>query len=340
MKAKAIPALKRIGGTLMLPALMYLAMMWLCYANGKTYFGTVRMWRTLIVDIAVSISCAMGIGLQFKSGRFDFSGGAIMLLSAIIAGNLAIQAGNDILLMGVLCVICCLAFSLIVALFYVIARVPIIITTIGFALLYESLTCLIFGGTGINIISNMTLRRFSTYPSAIIPMLAAIALYAGYSYLTTSGRQAVLLANNQQSAINIGVDEKRNVIVSYVYSGLIFGMATIVWIAKARHDASYTSMSTVGELFSNILPVFIGLMVARFCGDTLGIIVGSVTLCLLSYALSAVFANVLGSAISSITMGVFILVINVVSAQGRSMLRALGGLLIRNTKNGGYKNED
>ena len=35
----------------------------------------------------ISISCAMGIGLQFKNGRFDFSGGAIMLLSAIIAGR-------------------------------------------------------------------------------------------------------------------------------------------------------------------------------------------------------------------------------------------------------------
>ena len=70
-----------------------------------------------------------------------------MLLGAIIAGNTAVRAGNNLLLMFVLCVGCCLALSMLVALFYVYARVPIIITTIGFALLYESITCLIFDGT-------------------------------------------------------------------------------------------------------------------------------------------------------------------------------------------------
>ena len=327
MKKNLVSALKRIGGTLMLPVIMYLAMMWLCYANGKMYFGTDKMWRTLIVDIAVSISCAMGIGLQFKNGRFDFSGGAIMLLSAIIAGNIARNMDNNLGLMVVLCVVCCVVFSLLVALFYVLARVPIIITTIGFALLYESITCLVFDGTGINIISNMTLRKFATYPAVIWPLIGVIALYAIYSYLTTSGRQATLLANNQQSAVNIGIRENRNVIVSYVFSGLIFGLATVIWIAKAKHDAAYSSMMTVGQLFSNILPVFIGLMLARFCGDTIGIIMGSITLCLLSYALNAVFASTLGSAISNICMGSFILIINVVNAQGRNMLKAIGKLL-------------
>jgi len=327
MKKNLVSALKRIGGTLMLPVIMNLAMMWLCYANGKMYFGTDKMWRTLIVDIAVSISCAMGIGLQFKNGRFDFSGGAIMLLSAIIAGNIARNMDNNLGLMVVLCVVCCVVFSLLVALFYVLARVPIIITTIGFALLYESITCLVFDGTGINIISNMTLRKFATYPAVIWPLIGVIALYAIYSYLTTSGRQATLLANNQQSAVNIGIKENRNVIVSYVFSGLIFGLATVIWIAEAKHDAAYSSMMTVGQLFSNILPVFIGLMLARFCGDTIGIIMGSITLCLLSYALNAVFASTLGSAISNICMGSFILIINVVNAQGRNMLKAIGKLL-------------
>lgn len=327
MKSKAVSLLKRLGGTLMLPLIMYFAMMILCYSNGKMYYGTMRMWRTLIVDIAVSVTCAMGIGLQFRSGRFDFSGGAIMLLGAIIAGNTAVRAGNNLVMMFVLCVACCLALSMLVALFYVYARVPIIITTIGFALLYESITCLIFDGTGVNIISNMTLRVFSTYPMVLIPLLAAVGLYAFYCYFTTSGKKAVLLANNQQAAVNIGISERRNVLVSYAFSGLIFGFATVIWIAGSKHDAAYTSMSTVSELFSNILPVFIGLMVAGFCGDTIGTIVGAVTLCLLSYALNAVFANTLGTAISNICMGVFILVINVVSAQGRKLLSAIGRML-------------
>ena len=306
----------RIVGTLALPVAMYLIMMILCYSSGKMYFGTWNMWKTLIVDIALSVTCAMGIGLQFKCGRFDFSGGAIMLLSSIIAGNIALKMGNNVVMMCLLCVVCCVVFSLLVAIFYVYGRIPIVITTIGFAMLYESVTCLIYGSRGINIVSNMTLRVFSTYPWVIAPMVLAIAIYAFYSYCTVSGKQARLLANNQQAAVNIGIKEKKNVIVSYAFSGLIFGFATIIYIANAMHRAATTSMSTVGELFSNILPVFVGLIVGAFCGDTIGTIVGSLTLCLMSWGLKAVFSDELGAAICTICMGVFVLVINTIGAQG------------------------
>ena len=314
MKRKTL--LTRIVGTLALPVAMYLIMMILCYSNGKMYFGTWNMWKTLIVDIGLSLTCAMGIGLQFKCGRFDFSGGAVMLMSAIIAGNIARSMDSSVFMMTVLCIVCCLVLSLLVALFYVYGRIPIVISTIGFALLYESLTCLIFQGRGINLVSNMTLRVYYTYPYVLIPMVIGIALYAFYSYCTVSGKQSQLLANNQQAAVNIGVKEKKNVIVSYVFSGLIFGMATLIYIANGQHRGAYSSMATVGELFTNILPVFIGLIISGFCGDTIGIIVGSLSLCLMSYGLKAVYSDELGAAISTICMGVFILLINVIGSQG------------------------
>ena len=319
MKRKSVAS--RIIGTLALPVAMYLIMMALCFSNGKMYFGTWNMWKTLIVDIALSVTCAMGIGLQFKCGRFDFSGGSIMLLTSIFAGNIAMKMGDSVPMMIVLCIVGCVAMSVLVALFYVYGRIPIVITTIGFAMLYESVTCLIYGGRGINIVSNMTMRIFSAYPWVIVPMMAAIAIYAFYSYCTVSGKQARLLANNQQAAVNIGVKEKKNVIISYVFSGLIFGCATVIYIANGMHRAASTSMATVGELFSNILPVFIGLIVGTFCGDTIGTIVGSLTLCLMSYGLKAVYSDELGAAISTICMGVFVLVINTIGAQGGNITK-------------------
>lgn len=319
MKRKS--PVSRIIGTLALPVAMYLIMMALCFSHGKMYFGTWNMWKTLIVDIALSVTCAMGIGLQFKCGRFDFSGGSIMLLTSIVAGNVALRMGNNVPMMIVLCLAGCVVMSVLVAIFYVYGRIPIVITTIGFAMLYESVTCLIYGGRGINIVSNMTLRVFSAYPWVVVPMVVAIAIYAFYSYCTVSGKQARLLANNQQAAVNIGVKEQKNVIVSYVFSGLIFGCATIIYIANGMHRAASTSMATVGELFSNILPVFIGLIVGTFCGDTIGTIVGSLTLCLMSYGLKAVYSDELGAAISTICMGAFVLIINTIGAQGGNIVK-------------------
>ena len=321
--------IKRVAGTLALPVVMYIVMMIACYANGKMYFGTWAMWRVLIVNIAVSVTCAMGIGLQFKCGRFDFSGGGIMLVTAIIAGNVAKSFDSNPVVFFVLCIGISVVLSVIVSLVYVYGRLPIVIATIGMALLYESITCLIYGGAGANFVANMKLKVFSTFPAALLPFIAAVAVYAFYSYFTTTGKQAAALANNQQAAVNIGIREIRNVIISYVFSGIIFGLASVIYATTGLHKAAFSSMATVGELFTNILPVFIGLMVGVFCGDTLGILVGSVTLCLMSYGLTAVFSAEMGTAISTICTGVFILAINVVSAQGSSWVRAVKRMVRR-----------
>ncbi len=307
--------IKNIAGTLALPLGMFLIMMIACYANGKTYFGSWTMWRALIPNIGLSVACAMGIGLQFKSGRFDFSGGAIMLMSAIISGTVAKDHGNNVVLFAVLCLGCCVILSIGVALVYAYGRLPITIATIGMALLYEAITPLLFTGGGINLVSNVTLKQLSSFPGVLIPIAGAVGVYAFFSYLSKTGKQSVLLANNQQAAANIGINERKNVIVSYVYSGLIFGFATMIYASNGLHNASYSSLSTAGELFANILPVFVGLYVGMFCGDTIGIIMGSITICLMNFGLQAVLSSDLGSAVSTVMTGLFVFLVNLVFGQ-------------------------
>ena len=323
--------MKKIAGTLVLPAVMYAAMFILCYANGKTYFGTLPMWKTLVVNVAVSVTCAMGIGLQFKCGRFDFSGGAIMLVAVIVAGNIAKDNGSSRIIFTVICLAVCIVLSLLVAVLYVFGRLPIIICTIGMALFYESLTCLLFDGGGIHLVSNTSLKAFSLYPLVLVPFIGSVVVYAFFSEATVSGKQSVLLSMNQQSAVNIGVDEKKNVFISYLFSGIIFGFASMIYATTELHSGAFSSLVTVGSLFTNILPVFIGLMLAKYCGDTIGIIMGSLTLCIMSYALGAVFTAEMGSAISIVITGLFILIVNVISAQGGNWIAALKKLGNRKT---------
>lgn len=321
--------LKRIGGSIMLPLAMYILMLIFCRANGVNYFGSMQMWKVLIVDIAVSVSCAMGIGLQFKSGRFDFSGGSIMLLTAIIAGNLARDMGNSIPVFSVTCLGGAVILSVGVALVYVYGKLPIMIATIGMTLLYESVTNQLFGGGGINLVNNMTLKWFSTYPGVFVPFLGSILVYAFYSYLSTSGKLSVLLANNQRAAVNIGINEKGNVLVSFIFSGLIFGFATMIYVSTGLHSASYSSLSTVGELFSNILPVFVGLYIGVFCGDTIGIIMGSIAMCLMTFGLEAVLKAEMGSAVSLAMTGVFVFGVNLVAGQSGNLKKLWNKMILK-----------
>lgn len=321
-KKYRLPA--KIAGSLVLPVIMFIIMILLCLARGITYFGTVSMWKTISVDIAVSVTCAYGIGLQFKNGRFDFSGGAIMLLSAIIAGNVAKNCEADKIVLVVLSMVLCVALSLGVGALYAFGRLPIIIATIGIALLYEAVTCIIYNGAGVKLVANTSLKTFSTYPVVLIPLALSILVYAVYSYKTTSGKEGAILANNQQAGVNIGINEVKNVMESYFVSGLLFGLATIIYASTDTHTGSFTSLGTVSELFVNILPVFIGLIIARFCGDTLGILLGSLTICLMNFGLEAAFSAEIGSAVSTICTGVFMLLVNVAGSRGAQFMTWIG----------------
>ena len=214
----------------------------------------------------------------------------------------------------------CVILSIGTALLYTYGRLPVAISTITAALLYEAVTPMIFGGSGVNLLANMTLRKMSAFPWAMIPFALAFFVYWFYRTCTMSGKQSELIANNQQAAVNIGINEKKNVIISYVFSGLIFGFATMIYASTEIKGASFTSLSTVGALFTNILPVFIGLALSKYCGDAFGTLIGAVTLCLMSYGLKAVLSAEVGSALSMVFMGIFILIFNIVTTPYGSKL--------------------
>ena len=115
-----------------------------------------------------------------------------------------------------------------------------------------------------------------------------------YKRYTLTGKQSQLLTNNQGAAVDIGINEKKNVILSYVFSGIIFGCATMVWTSTTIKSASFTSLSTVSDLFTNILPVFIGLALSKYCGEAIGTVIGAITLSLMSYGLQAVLSAEFG----------------------------------------------
>jgi ribose transport system permease protein len=179
---------------------------------------------------------------------------------------------------------------------------------------------LVFNGTGVNFIANMEMKKLATFPGVLIPFILAVLVYTFYKRFTLTGKQSQLLANNQNAAVDIGISEKKNVILSYIYSGILFGFATMIWVSSTIKSASFTSLSTVGELFTNILPVFIGLALSKYCGEAIGTVVGAVTLCLMSYGLQAVLSAELGSAITMVLMGIFVFVFNVITTPYGSVI--------------------
>ncbi len=326
---------KRIFLSLLFPVLMFLVMWAItaanpaCYVNGKFIFLGFDLVRFVILNACQSICVALAIWMQLKNGRFDFSNGAAMILTAIIAGNVGTMTGSPWLTMLV-AVVCGIALCAITAAVYMLGRLPIVIATIGMTLLYESLTYLIFGGGGVsNFFQNNKLSVFGHLPGVLLPMALAMGIFLFYSNCTVTGRKAKILANNQSAGVNIGIWEEANVSQTAMFTGAIVGLAATIYVSQ-NSVAPQASLSTAGIMFSYIVPVYMGMFIGLASNDVIGISIAAVGMAIFNYGLNCM--NLGGGGWQQIIMGVFVMGFYTFSAQLNNIRAALGRLLKKETK--------
>ena len=181
-------AVKKVLLSLAFPVLMFVVMLVItmnsdkCFVNGHNIFLGKDMVKQVVINSCMTVCVALAIWLQLKNGRFDFSGGASMVLAAIGAGYAGQQTGSM-----------WTAFAVAVALGVVLSMGTAIICTIGMTLLYESLTYLLFGGQGIRgFYSTPTLSRMGRMPLVLLPAVLAMLIFVVYTYFTASGRRPSL----------------------------------------------------------------------------------------------------------------------------------------------------
>ena len=309
---------KKIFLTLLFPVLMFLAMWAItaanpaCYVNGKFIFLGFDLVRFVILNACQSICVALAIWMQLKNGRFDFSNGAAMILTAIIAGNIGLRTGSPwiTLLVAVVTGIILCAFT---AAVYMLGRLPIVIATIGVTLLYESLTYLIFGGGGIsNFYQNDTLSIFGHLPGIFLPTALAMGIFLFYSNYTVTGRKGKILANNQAAGVNIGIWEEANVSQTAMFTGAIVGLAATIYVSQ-NQVLPQSGLSTSGIMFSYIVPVYMGMFIGLASNDVIGISIAAIGMAIFNYGLNCM--NLGGGGWQQIIMGVFVMCFYTFSAQ-------------------------
>ena len=312
-KNKFLDFIKRFFLTILFPLVIYVVMYIIVKSKGVTYFGlTVDMWRTVLVETSMTSVAALAIWTQIKNGRFDFSGGATMVLAAILAGNLAIDFKLSPVIYLILCIVFGAALSTFTGLIYICGRLPIMICTIGAALLYESITYLVYDAEGLNMMSNTRLTIFGRMPYILVILGIALAVFLVYCYLTVPGRRSKLLSNNQQASVNIGIKENKNVIQTFFMCGLLLGCAAAIY-GSNNTVAPQSGLSTADTLFSNIIPAYMGMFVGAASVDALGVILASLGMAILNYGLSCIGLGAGGW--QSIIIGTFMLAFYTLTAQ-------------------------
>ena len=305
-------------GTLALPAVMFLAMVIATASAGKLnlYVNAESMEEILRKSCMASL-IAMGLSVQILNGRFDFTGGINIILSAFLAGHIAELVGGagSVPLYILLCVGFGILISMLTAFMYKILRMPIIITSIALTLVYESVPRLLFSGKGTQLFSNDNLKVLGFTPWVFLILLAGVLLYFYFKDLSVGGTRARLLANNQMTAVNIGINETKNLFFTYLFSGALFGLAAIIYGATTWiQPGEIGNLSTTSVAFSNIVPVYIGMFIGFLSFGWVGVIVGAVSIQMLNKGL-AVMINGDVSGYYSMFFGVFMMLFWTLSAE-------------------------
>lgn len=315
----------RILGTIFIPLTIYCVLYLTAKHQGLTYFGNGNSWRNIILNTGAAATIAYALATQIRAGRFDFSGGAIMTLGALVSIFISVRTIQNGFFFLAVCIVICVSLSLFVAYLYVLGRIPMIICSVGAAVFFESITLIFNNGQGATISSNPSMNFLGKNVGPLLSvMLLSMCIYLIYTNYTTSGRRAQLLAGNQESAVNIGINENQNVIQSFIISGLLYGIAAVIFASqKFQVDVVPTVLGTVSVAFSSMLPVFMGFFIGSFSTAAIGIIFSSLSVGILQYGIDVIAPTGYSGAFKNIIMGIFMIVFFLVSRKGRRIAIAL-----------------
>jgi len=299
---KSIPG--RIIKTLALPVGMFLFLFMLTKFMGRGQFSTWSSMNSVFRSTMIGSCISLAMACNMQNHRWDFSVGMLVILCPVLSAPLAAKLAIGVPGLLLTCITIGLLFGLVNGLTYLIIRVPAIVTSIGLMVIYESIILVFNGGLGARITDNNMLK-LGQFPYIFIVAGTAFALFFVLYTFTKFGYDVRALASSQSLSVSAGIDERKNVIGCYLICGFFVGLAGTLYLsltgtilADMRQNGSTTLM------FEAFPPVFIGFYLMRYCNLTIGIIIGTLTMKLLT---AGMLALGISSALQSVGIGVFLL---------------------------------
>lgn len=326
---------KRYAMTLLFPVGMYAVFAIITLIIGNQSFFTGYTMEGIIHDTVQNTIIALAIAIPLSGGRWDFGPGAIIMLGAIIGGNLGIRLHANVFGVLLLCIVSCVCLALIEAILYVTLRVPNMIISMGVVMVYEAVSGLINNGLGVNFFANEAdytehLLSINKFPLIYIMLIVVMFVTWFLLYKTKFGYDTRSLGSNARLAVNAGVHEKQNIILTYVLVGALLGCAAMLDACGSKIEPA-NNLSSTALMFGSMAPVLIGLFLGGFTNMPWGIFVGALGMEVFTYGLNAFGID---SSIQTIVTGIVLALIMAYINDGAKLIGAVKSLFIRRKKAG------
>jgi ribose transport system permease protein len=297
-----------------------IAVVWVLLGLATPAFVSAGSIQPLLGAVAPIALIGIGMTVVIITGGIDVSVGAMIAVCSVIVAKLVlVQAGLGLLVALLIAIVVGGLLGLGNGALIAYGRVHAIIITFGTLNLFRFLGLQLFGGTTVNGIPN-TLDVFGRGDSGrtlgiphsflIMLVIAAVAWY--YLRHTPGGRHLYAIGGDANAARLAGVKVQRRVMLAYVLTGLLTGLAACFVIAQG----TATLAPNVGdgmELAAIAAVVIGGTSIMGGRGSVLGTVLGAL---LVQSVTSGVTQLNWPSQLANLFIGIFILI-----AVGADLLR-------------------
>ncbi len=274
--------LKRISGTVIIPVATFLIMTVLCSMNGIRLFETNGNWILFFRATASVMLTTFALSINLNSGRFDFSIGAVALLSSVISSSICTQMGLPSEVMLIISLMAGALLGMVSGIVYVLVKLPPIIVSWGIALFYEGAAFAITKGYGVSFVANRELTKFPSVLNYVLVILVGLAVIIFFFDYTQFGYDYKALLSGQKVSVNTGIKEVPNTIGCYMITGGLMGVVGFISATNTGTIQMALNFGSIGVMFTAFLPMFIGGFIGRFCNEKIGYLFGAITTAFIS----------------------------------------------------------
>ena len=247
-------------------------------------------FRDLLLTPSILILIAVGQAMVIITRSVDLSVGSVVGLTAYLAGRLFIDVpGIPIIVVFLVAMAAGAMLGLVNGLLVAYGKVPALVITLGTLYAYRGINVLWTGSDRINS-SDMpkAFLALGTQTLLFIPSLTIIALVvvlaAGW-YLRNrrGGRELYAIGSDPVAAELYGLNVTRRILVAFVLSGALAGLAGILF--AARYGTTNSQTGTGLELQAVGAAVIGGVAIFGGSGTVYGAAIGAVLLLTINRAL-------------------------------------------------------
>jgi ribose transport system permease protein len=295
------------------------AVLWAILGVSTPAFLTLSSIQPLLVSTAPIALVGVGMTIIIITGGIDVSVGAAIMVCSVITAKVLVTQDSSLPVAVLLSVVVGGALGAANGLLIAYGRVHAIIITFGTANLFLFLGLRIFGSSTVNGIPS-TLDVFGRgaagrtlgVPHAILITMVITALAWWYLRHTPGGRHFYAIGGDAHAARLAGVRVQRRVLLAYLVTGLLVGLASCIVIATGTSTLDQ-SVGTGKELAVIAAVVIGGTSIMGGRGSVLGTFLGAL---LVQSVTSGVTQLGWSSSLSDLFVGISIII-----AVGADLLR-------------------